>query len=520
MSYELIVQTQDSEAKFALTSDKKLVELHHSAGNPEFSVGDVYLGRVKKVVPNLNAAFVDVGYQKDAFLHYLDLGPQFKTFEKFTSESLKNDGNRFSMKKVKFEEEIPKDGKITDVLSQGKLLAVQVTKEPISSKGPRLTCEITLAGRYVVLVPFSNKVSISQRIKDQDERDRLRRLMQSIRPSNCGVIIRTVAENKKVAELDNDLRELVERWEKLEKGLIDSKPPKRILGELNKTSAILRDLVSPEFSAIHVDDEAVYEEIRDYLRNAAPEKEKIVKLYNGKHHIFETFGINRQLKAAFGKQVNLSSGAYLIVEHTEAMHVIDVNSGNRKTKTESQEQNALETNLECAEEIARVLRLRDMGGIIAVDFIDMAESANQQKLHERLRELLKKDKAKSHVLAPSKFGVVEITRQRVRPETEIKTAEVCPACNGTGEVTASVLLTDEIDSDLDHILSTYTNQKVVLEAHPFIVSFLQKNFRAFQRKKFFKFKKWVSMRPNSTYHMLEYTFLNENGDEINYTEED
>jgi ribonuclease G len=520
VSYELIVQSKDNKASIALTKDKKLVELHDASGIPEFSVGDVYLGRVKKVVPNLNAAFVDVGYKKDAFLHYLDLGPQFRTFDKFTNEALKNDGTNFAMKKVNFQPEIPKDGKISEILTQGKLVAVQVTKEPISSKGPRLTCEVTLAGRYVVLVPFSNKVSISQRIKSPEERDRLRRLMQSIRPSNCGVIIRTVAENKKVAELDSDLRELVERWEDLEQGLKASKPPKRVLGELNKTSAILRDLVSPAFSAIHVDDEVMHSEIKDYLHSAAPEKEKIVKHYSGKSNVFEVFGINKQIKASFGKQVNLSSGAYLIVEHTEAMHVIDVNSGNRKTQADTQEQNALETNLECAEEIARVLRLRDMGGIIAVDFIDMAESANNQKLHDKLRELLKEDKAKSHVLAPSKFGVVEITRQRVRPETEIKTAEVCPACNGTGEVTASVLLTDEIMSDLYHVLENYTQKKVVLVAHPFITSYLSRGLRTLQLKMLLKYKKWVSFRPNSTFHMLEYAFLDESGKEIKYTEDE
>lgn len=513
MNLELVVDVRTNGIWLALMRDGKLVELHEEQGNTDFAVGDIYLGKVRKVVPSLNAAFVDVGYEKDAFLHYLDLGPQFNSLNKFTRDTLRGKQNVADLLYFKSEKDIPKDGKINDVISSSAPILVQVAKEPISSKGPRLCAEITLAGRYLVLVPFSDKVSISQKIKDNKERDRLKDLMDTIRPKNFGVIIRTVAENKKVEQLDQDLKNLLEKWKTMHTNLKVATPPKRVLGELDKTSSILRDMLNGDFTNIHINDPAAYDEMKDYVTGIAPGREKIVKLYDGKLNIFERFGVNKQIKALFGKKVPLPSGGYLIIEHTEAMHVIDVNSGNRKG-ADGQENNALSTNMEAAEEIARVLQLRDMGGIVCIDFIDMHDRANNKALFDHLKAVMKTDRAKHNILPPSKFGVVEITRQRVRPETDINTSETCPTCNGTGEVQASILFAEEIENNLNFLLTDRKESSLTLMVHPYLESHFKRGFISKQWKWFFKYKKWIPVRGVTAYHLLQYSFANKANEEI------
>ncbi|WP_343631919.1 Rne/Rng family ribonuclease [Fluviicola sp.] len=513
MSLELVVDTRDGGVWLALLRDGKLIELHQEQGSTDFAVGDIYLGKVRKVVPSLNAAFVDVGYEKDAFLHYLDLGPQFQSLNKFTKDTLQGKQNVADLLYFKAEKDIPKDGKITEIVSTSSPILVQVAKEPISSKGPRLSAELTLAGRYLVLVPFSEKVSISQKIKSQEERDRLRHLMDDIKPKNFGVIIRTVAENKKVEAIDQDLRNLMEKWKNMHANLKQATPPRRVLGEIDKTSSILRDLLNADFSNIHVSDEKLMSELKGYISGIAPGREKILKLYDGKLNIFERFGINKQIKTMFGKKVPLPSGGYLIIEHTEAMHVIDVNSGNRKG-ADGQESNALATNIEAAEEIARLLQLRDMGGIVCIDFIDMHDKENNKDLFEKLKEFMRSDRAKHNILPPSKFGVVEITRQRVRPETDINTSETCPTCNGTGEVQASILFAEEIEMNLNFLLGDKKEKKVTLMVHPYLEAYFKKGFISKQWKWFLKYKKWVDVRGVTAYHLLEYNFLDKDNNEI------
>lgn len=513
MSLELVVDARKEGIWLALLRDGKLIELHEEQGNNDFAVGDIYLGKVRKVVPSLNAAFVDVGYDKDAFLHYLDLGPQFSSLNKFTKDTLHGKQNVADLLYFKGEKDIPKDGKIDEIISSSQSILVQVAKEPISSKGPRLSAEITLAGRYLVLVPFSDKISISQKIKEQDERDRLKDLMESIKPKNFGVIIRTVAENKKIEQLDQDLKDLLEKWRGMYANLKIATPPKRVLGEIGKTSSILRDLLNADFSNIHINDETLFGEMKEYVAGIAPGREKILKFYDGKISIFERFAINKQIKSLFGKKVPLSNGGYLIIEHTEAMHVIDVNSGNRKG-ADGQESNALATNIEAAEELARVLQLRDMGGIVCVDFIDMHERENNKILFETLKGFMKSDRAKHNILPPSKFGVIEITRQRVRPETDIKTSEACPTCNGTGEVQASILLAEEIESNLNYLLTDRKEAAVSLLVHPYLEAYFTKGFISRQVKWFFKYKKWVQVRAVTANHLLQYSFVNKNNEEI------
>lgn len=514
MKFELVVKVQPSGVTIAILRDGHLIELHEEKGSGDFNVGDIYFGKIKKVVPSLNAAFVNVGYEKDAFLHYLDLGPQFQSLNKFTKNTLNKKQSVPNLVYFKGEKDIDKNGKINDVLSSNQPIVVQIAKEPISSKGPRLTSEITLAGRFLVLVPFSDKISVSQKIRENSEKDRLKRLLESIKPKNFGVIIRTVAQNKKVAELDQDLKDLVAKWEEMHKNLTNAKPPKRILGELNKATSILRDLLDEKFSNVFVDDEALVEELTDFIKSIAPGRESIVKHHKStRKDIFEQYGVNKQIKMLFGKKVPLPSGGYLIIEHTEAMHVIDVNSGNRSSDN-NQSDNALSTNMEAAGEIARVLRLRDMGGIVAIDFIDMHGKDHNKVLYEKLKDVMKDDRAKHNIIPPSRFGVVEITRQRVRPETEIKTSEVCPTCNGTGEVQASILFADEIENQLKFLLEERKEKNVTLEVHPYLESFFKRGMVSKQMKWFMKYKKWIPVRGMTSKHLLDYSFLDKNEEEI------
>lgn len=513
MNAELIINTTPDGNRIALTHDRKLVELHEEAGNVEFAVGDIYLGKTRKVLPNLNAAFVNVGYEKDAFLHYLDLGPQYNSQAAWTKRVLTGKQKDASLADFRGSKDIDKNGKIRDTLNSSQNILVQVAKEPISQKGPRLTAEITLPGRYLVLVPFSNKVSLSQKITSEEERTRLKRLIQSIRPQNFGVIVRTVAESKKVAELDSDLRDLVSRWEELFEKLKTSAPPLRVLGEIDRTSVVLRDMITPDFKQIHVNDPRIADEVKEYLRNNAPEKEAIVKLHKVSD-LFDTLRVHRQIKACFGKQVNLKSGAYLVVEHTEAMHVIDVNSGGRKGGAKTQEENALQTNLECADEIARILRLRDMGGIICVDFIDMQERGNQRKLFEAMKAAMETDRAKHNILPPSRFGVVEITRQRVRPVTSIKTSEKCPSCMGKGTIGAPVLIQDNIEYTINSLVDDGHKDMTVM-LHPMVEAYLTKGrwnntLKAWRKKYGIKLR----FEASPTVTFLEYHVLNKNGEEI------
>lgn len=424
---ELIISSDVSEVSIVLLEDKQLVEFHKEQSNTNFSVGDVYYGRIRKILPGLNAAFVDIGNQKDAFLHYLDLGSQIRSLIEYTRLATKGNKAQSDMDSFKLLPDIDKSGKISDFLSAGDYLPVQIAKEPINTKGPRISAEISFAGRYLVLVPFSNRVSVSQKIRSSEERGRLKRLIQSIRPNNFGVIIRTVAEGKKVEELDADMRFLISKWEQLSNNLANLTTSAKLVSELDRTSVMLRDILNESFNGIHVDNNEIYEEVKSFINTIAPQKTDIVKLYKGKDPVFDYFGITKQIKGLFGKIVTIRNGVYLIIEHTEAMHVIDVNSGHRLNKENTQEENALAVNLEAATEIARQLRLRDMGGIIIVDFIDMHEAKNRKLLFEKLQQEMSKDRAKHTILPATKFGLIQITRQRVRPETEITVNENAPS---------------------------------------------------------------------------------------------
>jgi len=510
---ELIINATPQEVVIALVEDKVLVELNRDKNNTNFSVGDIYLGKVKKIMPGLNAAFVDVGYEKDAFLHYLDLGPQFRSINKFLFNNIEHKSPVTSISNFDMEEDIDKHGKINQVLHDGQPILVQIAKEPISTKGPRLTSELSIAGRNIVLIPFSDKVSVSQKIQSRAERERLRSIVQSIRPKNFGVIVRTVAENSNVSDLDAELRELLDKWQQAFQN-IKNQAPKLLISELDRTTAMLRDMFNPEFNNIYINDEKLFEETKQYIRDIAPDREKIVKLYDGAQPIFEHFGLEKQIKSLFGKTVALQKGAYLVIERTEALHVIDVNSGNRTQNSTNQEENAIDVNMVAAAEIARQLRLRDMGGIIVIDFIDMHTAENKQKLYEYMKECMQTDRARHHVLPLSKFCLIQITRQRVRPETTVSTLEKCPSCNGSGEVTPTLLIIDELENIIRWGMLKYKNKPITLAVHPFIAAYLNKGIFSIKRRWKFKYLHRLKVKAANSHAFLEYAFLDKNNEKI------
>lgn len=514
MSNELVINSTQDGCRIALLKNKGLVEFHHDTDENQFKVGDMYLGTVKKIVQGLNAAFIDIGFEKDAFLHYLDLGPQVRSLNKYTKQAQNSKNVTGLLNKFKGEKDINKLGKMNQVLTRGQQVLVQVVKEPISTKGPRLSCELSLAGRYMVLVPFSNAINISKKITDGDERKRLHRLISSIKPENFGVIIRTVAKSKDVAELDKDLRNLVETWQDGMKRFRQAKPKDKVIGEMSRASSLLRDMMNESFDSVTTDDKVIHDEIKNYIKKIAPEKEKIVKMYNGKAKIFEAFNIEKQVKSLFGKSVSLQRGGYLIIEHTEALHVVDVNSGNKSNAGVDQEATALTVNTEAAKEIARQLRLRDMGGIIVIDFIDMRKADNKKVVYAAMKEAMKDDRAKNTILPLTKFGLMQITRQRVRPELNIATREVCPTCSGTGKVSATILVSDQIEKNLEYVLTTQNQKGITMTVHPFLHAFFTKGIFSKRWEWYRKYHTWVKIEMDSSFGLSDYSFNDKMGEEI------
>ncbi len=515
MNKELIINTTPIGVEIALLEDKKLVELHNEKSDANFGVGDLYLGKVKKLIPGLNAAFVDVGFEKDAFLHYTDLSPYARSILKFTQQTMNACTTSFDFSSFQIEPEIIKTGKINEVLNGKPNILVQILKEPIAAKGPRLSCEISLPGRFIVLTPFNEIVAVSKKIHSGEERKRLQKIVESIRPKNFGVIVRTAAEGKTTSELHQDLLDLIETWNTIQNNIKGVEAPAKILSEQNKTTSILRDLLNESFNKIVVNDKNIFTETKNYIQRIAPDKTDIVNYINNGTPLFDQFGITKQVKGAFGKTVNLDSGAYLIIEHTEALHVIDVNSG-YKSVSNSQEENALQTNLEAAEEIARQLRLRDLGGIIVVDFIDMKLPDNRKKLQDAMEEFLKLDRAKHAVLPISKFGLMQITRQRMRPEVNINTSENCPTCSGTGKVSSTLLLEDDIEKKINY-LATHSHNYLSLLVHPIVYSHLTKGiFTSIAKKWRRKHKIKLKIQPNTNYGLVEFKFFDKNEEEIKF----
>lgn len=519
MKSELIVDVRQEDISIALLEDSRLVSLQKESRNIAYAVGDLYLAKVKKIMPGLNAAFVDVGYEKDAFLHYLDLGPQFSTYSKFIAEAMEDKKKVPSISKFKLEPDIPKQGTIQDVIQPGQQLLVQIAKEPISSKGPRLTTELSFTGRFMVLMPFGDKISISQKIRSAEEKIRLRQLVSSIKPKGFSVIVRTSAENKRVAELNHEMRTLVKCWEDSIAKMQRSQSPALIFEEDSRMVSVIRDIFSPTFENIYVNEAEAFTQIQNYVALIAPENKEIVKLYSKDIPIFDHFNITRQIKSSFGKTVSFKSGAYIIIEHTEALHVIDVNSGNRSKASPDQESNALDVNLKAADEIARQLRLRDMGGIIVIDFIDMNKQEHRQALFDHMKEVMANDRARHNILPLSKFGLMQITRQRVRPAMDITTSETCPSCFGKGEVQASILFTDKLEEKIEYLVESLKVKNFTMYVHPYVEAYIKKGIFSLYGKWRRRFGRGFKVVPDEALAYLEYRVVDGSNIEIDLKEE-
>ncbi|MDD2960910.1 MAG: Rne/Rng family ribonuclease [Muribaculaceae bacterium] len=519
MRSELVVDVKSNNISIALVEDGRLVSLQKESRDVSYAVGNIYVAKIKKLMPGLNAAFLNVGYEKDAFLHYLDLGSHFNTYAKYIKLALEDKKKLPNISKIKSETDINKNGTISEVVSLGQELLVQIAKEPISSKGPRLTTEISITGRFLVLIPFSDKISVSQKIKATEEKMRLRQLIESIKPKNYGVIIRTSAENKRVAELNSELKTLIKYWEDAIAKTQRSEIPAMVYEEDSRALSVIRDIFSPSFENIYVNDEEIYNQISNYVSLIAPDRKEIVKLYDKEEPIFDHFNITRQIKSSFGKTVSFKSGAYIIIEHTEALHVIDVNSGNRSKSGANQESNALEVNLRAADEIARQLRLRDMGGIIVIDFIDMGQAEHRQALYDHMREVMANDRARHNILPLSKFGLMQITRQRVRPALDIVTSEACPSCYGKGEVQSSLLFTDRIKEKIEYIINELNIQNFTLYVHPFVDAYLKKGLISEYMKWKMSIGNKFRILPDQSLAYLEYKVIDKYKNEIDTKEE-
>ena len=518
MSNEVIIDTQKKEISIALLEDGKLTEFQREELQQSYSVGNMYLAKVKKLMPGLNACFVDVGYERDAFLHFLDLGMNYFSYQKYLKQ-IRNTKRAIPISKAKVQPVLEKDKAIQEVLSVGDEVLVQIAKEPISTKGPRINCELNFAGRFLILMPFDNKISVSTKIRSSAERKRLTQLISSILPNNFGVIVRTVAEGKKAAELDQELKSLIKRWETTIQSVRKcTKYPKLVYEETSRAVGLLRDLFSPEFEAIHVNNSDTFNEIKDYLKVIAPEKENIVKLYNGQIPIFDKFAVTKQIKSSFGRTVTFKHGAYLIIEHTEALHVIDVNSGNRSKNSANQETGAIDVNIGAADEIARQLRLRDMGGIIIVDFIDMTQAEHREQLYKHMVEIMKKDRSRHNILPLSKFGLMQITRQRVRPVMDITVEETCPSCFGTGHIKSSLLFTDTLERKLKTLVMELGHAKLRLYVHPYVYAYINQGIISLKKKWKMKYGLGVKICPDQSLAILQYIFVDTHGDEIDMKE--
>ena len=520
MTSEVVIDVRQKEISIALLEDQRLVEYQNEPRSASFSVGNIYMAKVKKLMPGLNACFVDVGYERDAFLHYLDLGNQFNSYEKYLKQVQSDRKKLFPFSKATRQPDLKKDGSVQTTLKVGQEVLVQIVKEPISTKGPRLTGELSFAGRYLVLIPFNDKVSVSSKIKSGEERARLKQLIHSIKPKNCGVIVRTVAEGKRVAELDAELKVLNRRWEDaIQKVQKTQQRPQLVFEETGRTVALLRDLFNPTYESIHVNDDEVFEEVRNYISLIAPDKVGIVKRYNGKVPIFDNFNVTKQIKSSFGKIVNYKHGAYLIIEHTEALHVVDVNSGNRTRSAEGQEANVPEVNLGAADELARQLRLRDMGGIIVVDFIDMNLAEDRQMLYERMCKNMQQDRARHNILPLSKFGLMQITRQRVRPAMDVSVEETCPTCFGKGTIKSSILFTDQLESKIDNLVNKIGVKKFYLHVHPYVAAYINQGFMSLKRRWQMKYGMGVRVVSSQKLAFLQYEFYDANKQFIDMKEE-
>jgi ribonuclease G len=491
MIKEIIINSSTTQTRVAITEDGNLVDFFVDYPENRRMVGDIYLGKVARVLPGIKAAFIDIGMEHDAFLHFSDIGARTKQFQDMLGEdseidddedddlALKEDTSNTPNKETR--KEIPAHNVIPK-LHKGQEILIQITKEPVNNKGVRVTSSVSLPGRFCVLLPFDNKVGVSKKISEYKERRRLRHIARSILPNNYGLIIRTVARNQDEELLRDDLRNLVKTWEQIQTTIKSETPPSLIYQDLNTTSSVIRDLFTPDISKVFIDSRKLFKQIKNYVELIQPSLADKIESFKSGNSIFDAFKIEEQIKTLMGRRVQLPSGGYLIIEHTEAMVVIDVNSG-RYAKSKEQELNSLKTDLEAAREICRQLRLRDIGGIIVIDFIDLEDEKNRKKIYDELRKEFRKDRAKVSVLPMSDFGLVQITRQRIRQNIMQAMKEVCPYCLGTGLLTKHSHLVYDIEEWIKKFKTKSKERAIIVKCHPTLAAKLK-----FGKITFFKFR--------------------------------
>ncbi len=487
MIKEIIINSSSNQTRVAITEDGNLADFFVDYPENRRMVGDIYLGRVARVLPGIRAAFIDIGMKHDGFLHFSDIGDRTKQFQDMLGEEdsdvdLSDDDESKPNRTNGNGASVPPPEPVITKLRKGEEILVQITKEPVSNKGVRVTSSVSLPGRFCVLLPFDNKIGISKKISDYKERRRLRNIARGILPPNYGLIIRTVAKDQTEDAVKDDLTNLVKTWKTIEATAKSEEPPSIVHQDLSTTDSVIRDLLTPDISKVFVDSKKLYKQIKGYVQLVQPGLLEKIDLYKSSSSIFDEFKIEEQIKTLMGRKVPLPSGGYLIIEHTEAMVVIDVNSG-RYAKSKEQELNSLKTDLEASREIARQLRLRDIGGIIVIDFIDLEEDKNRKKIYDELKKEFRRDRSKVSVLPMSDFGLVQITRQRIRQNINQAMKDVCPVCGGTGLMTKESHLVYDIEDWLKRFRRFSREFSLIIKCHPSDATRLQdKKFTRIQLK--------------------------------------
>lgn len=506
MKNQIIIHASGKQNRIALIENGELAQLFIESDENQRTVGNIYLARVHKVMSGIRAAFIDMGTPKDAFLHFSDAGDHLKEYIQMLNgkdaipEKARNELNKINFDKIPNYEKQNWAGKI---LQRNQKLLVQIVKEPIGTKGPRVSTDVTIAGRFLVLIPMGEYIAVSKKINSYKERHRLKSTVGSMLPDGFGVIIRTVAKNQDEKALEDDMRNVLKKWERVLEKLETAEPPALLYNDLDMTESLVRDLFAKQYDRVLVDEPETYKKIKSYVSEVAPQMIPNVELYKGREHIFDFMKIAKDVDSIFSPRVRMPSGGYLIFEQTEAMYVVDVNSGPYAAK-QSQEDNSLKTNLEAAREVAKQLRLRDIGGIIVVDFIDLRQDKNRKKIYDELKKEFKKDPAKTNVIGMSDFGLVQITRQRIRPSVVNSVSKVCPTCGGSG----SVVTKNTIIADLDAWISKFRHhtdyRAIDIYINPYLKSYLEKGF--FSKKWKWMLKYWVkiSLVEDETISLNEY----------------
>lgn len=533
MKKEIVINSTANEHRIAILEDGKLAELFVETPGKERMVGDIYLGKVAKVMPGIRAAFIDVGLQQDAFLHFSDIGSSLSEYnalfeddddedenpsstavhdtgasesastgdqasaaQRAESRSLSQSGGNGRHQRLDREVNIQK----------GQDILVQITKEPVGKKGVRVTSEISLPGRFLVLLPFDGKVGVSKKLADFKEKRRLRRVVRPILPQGFGAIIRTVAEGKDDALIKQDLEELLRVWSNIEKAVKAENPPTLVYKDMTTTSSVIRDLFGDKVERVAVDEKKLFKEIKAYVQWMSPDMLDRLEYYKGKEPIFDKYGVEKDIQNLMSKKVWLKSGGYIFIEKTEAMTVIDVNSGRYAAKKE-QELNSLRTDLEAAREVCRQLRLRDIGGIIVVDFIDLDDEKNKKKVYDEVKKELKRDRAKATVLPLTEFGLMQITRQRIRQNVQMSFSDACPTCGGTGMVQSKATTLNQIERWIKRFKSESREFRLQLKVNPNIALFLTHGTISRMTKIMFKFFVRVKVESDPSLAMDEFRFF-------------